>query len=448
MMLGRDRALEILHRAVSLGGADGLEATLFAGETNLTRFANSYIHQNISKQDVNVTIRAVMDTNRVGMVTTNDISEEGLSRAVEGAVASAGFVPPNPRFAGLPGPQEYPEVGSWVEQTHRAEAMFRAAEVAKIIAASDEYGFDASGAFVTGGDEMAMVNSEGLTAYHRGTRAAINTTILSRTSAGWAAGDSKDVRDLDATGIGRRATEKCRDAQHPADLEPASYDIVVEHRGVAGLLQMMGYIGFNGLAFAEGRCFSVDRLGEKVFSEKFNLVDDAHDPSGNPVPFDFEGMPKQRVALVAGGVVKAVVHDRTSAKMIDAESTGHGLPPGSSYGAIPLNLFMAGGEGSLEEMIASTERGLLVTHFHYLNPFLDPMNLVFTGMTRDGTFLIEDGKISRPVKNLRFTDSMIRAFSEIEAISKDTLLIVDDFSSIRVPAVKFSDFRFTGATEF
>ncbi|HUT97615.1 MAG TPA: TldD/PmbA family protein [bacterium] len=449
MMLGRDRALETLSRAVDLGGADGLEAALFASDTNLTRFANSYIHQNISKRDATVTVRAVVDGNRVGMVTTNDLSDDGLARAVEGAAASAGIVPPNPRFTGFPGPQEFPEVEAWVAETHRTEAGFRADEVAKIIAAGDEYGFNASGAYVTGGNEVALVNSLGLKAYHCGTRAAVNTTILSRTSAGWSAADSKDVRDLDAAAIGRRATEKCRDGQHPTDLEPAEYDVIVEHRGVAGLLGMMGYIGFNGLAFAEGRSFAVDKLGEKLFSDEFTLVDDARDPSGNPLPFDFEGMPKKRVPLVEAGVLKAVVHDRTSAKMVGAESTGHGLPPASaSYGAIPMNLFMTGGGSSLEEMVAATQRGLLVTHFHYLNPFLDPMQLLFTGMTRDGTFLIEDGKVSRPVKNLRFTESMLRAFSQIEALSADTLLIAEDFSSIRVPAVKFKGFRFTSSTEF
>ncbi len=449
MMLGRDRALETLSRAVELGGADALEVSLFASDLNLTRFANSYIHQNISKRDAAVTVRAVMDANRIGMVTTNDLSDEGLARAVEGAAAAAGIVPPNPRFTGFPGPARFPEVEAWVEQTYRAEAGFRADEVAKIIVASDEYGFDAAGAYVTGSNEVAMVNSLGLEAYHCGTRAAVNTTILSRTSAGWSADDSKDVRDLDAAAIGRRATEKCRDGQHPTDLEPAAYDVIVEHRGVAGLLGMMAYIGFNGLAFAEGRSFAVDKIGEKLFDEKFTLIDDAADPTGNPLPFDFEGMPKQRVALVEAGVLKAVVHDRTSAKMVGTESTGHGLPAVSaSYGAVPMNLFMDGGKSSLEEMIASTKRGLLVTHFHYLNPFLDPMNLLFTGMTRDGTFLIEDGKIARPVKNLRFTESMLHAFSNIESLSADTLLIAEDFSGSRVPAVKFKDFRFTSSTEF
>ncbi|HDR06581.1 MAG TPA: TldD/PmbA family protein [Candidatus Coatesbacteria bacterium] len=447
-MIGRDRALEILTSAVALGGADALEAALFASETNLTRFANSYIHQNVSKQGASVTLRAVVDSDRVGMVTTNDISAEGLSRAVESAVSAAAIVPSNPRFPGLPGAQKYPEVDSWVEETYRTEAMFRAGEVAKIIAAADEYGFDASGAYVTTGNEVALVNSLGLEAYHRGTRAAVNTTILSATSAGWSAGDSKDVRGLDAAAVGRRAVCKCRDGQHPADLEPAEYDLILEHRGVAGLLGMMGYVGFNGLAFAEGRSFATDKIGEKLFDEKFSLTDDAGDPDGNPLPFDFEGMPKRRVPLVEAGVLAAVVHDRTSAKMLGVESTGHGLPAGSDYGAVPMNLFMAPGASSLEEMVAGTERGLLVTHFHYLNPFLDPMQLLFTGMTRDGTFLVEGGKLARPVKNLRFTESMLRAFSQIEAISSDTVLIADDFSGTRVPAVKFRGFRFTSATEF
>ena len=448
MMLGKDRALELVRRAVEVGGADELEATLFCSSQNLTRFANSYIHQNINKEEVAVTIRAVIDGGRIGLATTNDLSAEGMSRAVADAIQASRHIPPNPRYPGMPGPQEYPEVEGFVEATHRAEPRLRAAEVAKIIARADEHGFDASGAYSTSTTEIVLANSHGLAAYHIGTQAAVNTTILSETSAGFAAADDKDVREIDAEEVGRRAALKAFEGRNPGDLEPGAYDIVVEPHGVADLLRTISYMAFNGLAAAEGRSIASNRMGEKIFGSNVDIVDDAHDPAGRPMPFDFQGMPKRRVVLIDNGVLKNVVHDLESAKLAGVEPTGHGLPAGSSFGSVPLNLFMAPGESSLEEMIASTKRGLFITHFHYINPFLNPLELVFTGMTRDGTFLIEDGKISRPVKNLRFTESMVRAFSNIAALSRETTLISDEFSSIRIPAARFNDFHFTSATEF
>ncbi len=443
MLIGKEQAFERLQKAVSQGGADALEATLFGDETNLTRFANSYIHQNIGKQDAGVTIRAIVDGSKIGTVNTNDLSDEGLAKAVAGAIEAAKLVPKNDRFPGLPGKQEYPEVESWSQETYEAEPMFRAKEVAKIIATSDEHGFDASGAYTTGATEIAIVNSVGMAAYRRLTKASVNITILSDTSAGFAAEASKDVRELDAAALGKHATQKAFEGQNPTAIPPEEYDIVVEPHGVADLLTSMGYSGFNGLAYHEQRSFATGKLGEKLFGENFTLIDDAHDPTGSPAPFDFEGMPKQRVPLVENGVVKNVVFDRTTAKMEGVKTTGHGLPAGTNFGAIPMHLFMAGGDSSLEKMIAGTKRGLLITHFHYLNPFLQPLELLFTGMTRDGTFLIEDGKIVRPVMNLRFTESMLKAFNNIEALSKETILIDGNFTSVRVPAVKFKNFKFT-----
>lgn len=448
MMIGKDKALALMERVVSRGGADELEATLFSNSTNLTRFANSYIHQNINKDEVALTVRAVTDGSRIGLATTNDLSPEGLERAVEDAVTASRLIPKSERYPGMPGPQEYPEVEAFVERTHRCEPLERAAAVGRIIAAADEHGFDASGAYSTATGEFGLANSHGLRAYHSYTHAAINTTILSETSAGFAAADDKDAAKLDAAAVGRRAVDKAFRGQHPSELEPGAYDIVVEPHGVADLIRTISFMAFNGLAYAEGRSIAAQKLGQKIFGDNFTLVDDAHDPEGKPTPFDFQGMPKQRVVLVENGVFKNVVHDLLSAKLVDGESTGHGLPAGATFGSVPLNLFMAPGSSTLEEMITSTKRGLLVTHFHYINPFLNPLELVFTGMTRDGTFLIEDGKISRPVKNLRFTESMVRAFSRMAAIGADTELITGDFSAIRVPPVKINDFHFTSATDF
>jgi predicted Zn-dependent protease len=213
---------------------------------------------------------------------------------------------------------------------------------------------------------------------------------------------------------------------------------------------MMAYTGFSAVALQEGRSFMVGRMGQQIVDPRVSIWDDGASPGGLPWPFDFEGVPKQRVDLIESGVARGVVYDSYRAGKEEGKaSTGHALPAPNAYGPLPLNTFFAPGDASVEEMIANTERGLYVTRFHYTRP-VEPAQVIVTGMTRDGTFLIKDGELAYPVKNLRFTQSYLEALNRVEMIGSEPRLLIGlaGIARDRVPALKLGSFAFTGATEF
>jgi PmbA protein len=228
------------------------------------------------------------------------------------------------------------------------------------------------------------------------------------------------------------------------ELEPGEYEVILEEHAVAGLLEYLSYIGFSGLAHEEGRSFM--DLGKRLMGENVSIWDDGADPSGMPSPIDFEGVVRRRVDLIENGVAKAVVHDAATGSRAGTGSTGHGLPAPNLLGPMALNLFMAPGSTPRDELISDVKRGVWVTRFHYINP-VHPKKAILTGMTKDGTFLIEDGGLSRPILNFRFTQSIPEAFSDVRAAGSETRVLPGEFfGAARVPALHLGSFNFTGVT--
>jgi predicted Zn-dependent protease len=313
-----------------------------------------------------------------------------------------------------------------------------------------EAGVIASGALTTAVFEMAVANSLGTFAHFATTYADINTVVMSDTSAGYASALALDVTDLDFEAIGREAVEKCLHSQNPRPLDPGEYSVILEPYAVQDLVQMMAYTGFGAVAFQEGRSFMVGKLGQRIVDPRVSIWDHGSSPKGLPLPFDFEGLPKKRVDLIETGVARGVVYDSYRAGKEEGKtSTGHALPAPNAFGPFPLNMFFAPGDAALEEMIATTERGIYVTRFWYTRP-VEPTKVIITGTTRDGTFLIEKGEIAYPVKNLRFTQGYLEALNEVEAIGSQTRLLTGRWEIARdnVPALKLGSFTFTGVTEF
>ncbi len=243
------------------------------------------------------------------------------------------------------------------------------------------------------------------------------------------------------------AIEKALLSQNPVSIKPGRYRVILEEEAVAQLISFLAFIGFGALAFQEQRSFMYGKIGQEIVAKTITIWDDALDNRTIGFPFDFEGVPKQKIVLVEKGTAKNVVYDSHTAQRENKESTGHALPAPNPYGPIPTNLFLSGGNSSVEEMISSTKKGVLVTRFHYTN-VEDPIKTVLTGMTRDGTFLVENGKIVTGVKNLRITQSILEALNNVELISEKTRLVDTGFGACNVPALKIKDFRFTGVTEF
>jgi len=444
LVIEREQALDFCEQALAASSADQTEVLVLAGRNELTRFANNYIHQNVAEQDTSMRVRAVIGK-RIGVAAGNDLSREGLAATVERAGELAGLAEPNPEFLSLPEPQEIPNQVGGVPRTAQFGPQDRAEAVRMLIALAEDAGQTAAGAFNVSAGALAVANSLGVRAFEERTSANLRLVFSAEDSTGFAQAVSADVADLDPEALARTAAEKCAASAHPVEVEPGEYEVVLEQEAVADMVGMLGYYAFGAMAYQDGTGLFTGRLGERVCGENIAIWDDARDGRGLRSSFDFEGLPRRRVDLITAGIAAGVVYDSFTAGRDpegDRTSTGHALPAPSG-GPMPMNLFVATGEADLEQMIAATERGLLVTRFHYTN-MLSPKESVLTGMTRDGTFLIEGGEIVGGVKNLRFTQSILEALSKVDMVGADGKLV----GRIWTPAMKIRGFNFSGATEF
>jgi len=448
-VLGERRLDEVAEAVLDSAQADQTEVVITAQDAALTRFAANGIHQNVAESGANVRVRSVIGK-RIGVATTNDLGADALVDLVRSAETVARLQQENPEFLSLPAPQPIRAADALCESTAACAPEARAEGVASIVGQAKANGLDASGAFSTSVDELMVANSLGTCAYHAGTSASVMTVVMGKTGSGFAADVAKDVDEVDPVAVGRIAVEKALRSAHPEAIEPGEYTVILEEAAVANLVFFLGYLGLGAMSLQEGRSFLSGRLGERITGDAITIRDDGLDPRGIPLPFDFEGVPRREISLIERGVARNVVYDSfTAGRDPGKEPTGHGLAAPNSFGPIPIHLFMEPGSSTIEEMIASTKRGIWVTRFHYTNP-VHPVKTILTGMTRDGTFLIENGEVSKPLKNLRFTQSILGAFEKVEALTREAKMVRSGFGSVVTfaPAAKIHDFRFTGTTEF
>jgi len=448
-MLGKDKLYEIAQRVLGFSKADQTEVLVIGNSEHLTRFAVNTIHQNVSEKDVMVRVRSVFGKKQ-GVASGNDLSDEALKQVVSSAETVARFQQDNPDFRSLPEASAAKQVDAYFEKTANCSPEIRAKGAAAICAMSRDNGLEAAGAFSTAVNELLVINSLGTAAYQCGTVAHIVTVIMGQDSSGYASADAMDISQIDPEAVGRTAVDKALRSRNPSGIEPGEYTVILEEHAVADMLDTLSYLGFGALSVQEESSFMNGRFGEKITGENITIWDDGYDPRGLMMPIDYEGMPKQRVTLIEKGVARNVVYDSfTAGREKDKISTGHSWPAPNTWGPDAMNLFMAPGDATKEEMLASTERGIWVTRFHYTNP-LHPIKTVLTGMTRDGTFLIENGQITKPLKNLRFTQSILKAFDQVEMLGSELKVIKADWENTATcaPAAKILNFRFSGTTEF
>ncbi len=445
--MNRSQAEEITHKVLSLSDADETEVILAHSEENLTRFSGNTISQNVSRRLDNLTVKVHLGK-KVGRASTDRFDETSLRRVVEAAKTVASQQKDDPDLLSLSGPAQFAVVDPFYEQTIQCSPSFRATTIAGMVHEAEKNGAEIAGVFQTGGESIVLGNSKGLFAYHRSTNALLSCTAEINGATGWAEDHQRDIGKINTRDVIETALRKASEAQNPVPVDPGEYTVVLEPAAVSDFLLFMGWEGFGGLNFVEGRSFLSGKIGQRVLGENVTLIDDAYHDLNPGLPFDFEGLPRQKVVLIEKGIARSAVHDRLTAAKAGTNSTGHSLPQPNSTGPLPLNLIMEPGDSDLQEMIASTDRGLLVTHFHYTN-ILDPVQLLLTGMTRDGTFLIENGEITKPVKNLRFTESLVKAFNEIEMISRERKATEAFFEgSFVTPALKINRFTFSSISEF
>ena len=444
--LGALRLAEEVVRLASAAGAGEAEALVVAGDSALTRFANSEVHQNVASSEVYINLR-VARGKRVGVASTGRTDAEGLRIVVERAVAIANVVEELSDWSGLPpasaGPRA-PLAAAWADGTAAATPELRAEGARAVIAAADAAGVTAFGSFSMDAEAIAVASSTGIRAAERRTSSQLLTVTMGPDGgSGYAEQCSVDATAIDAAAVGREAAERARVSVNPVDIAPGDYTVVLNPYAVSDVTDMLGYLGFSALAVAEDRSFFV--AGRRVGSPLVTITDDSADPLGFPAGFDAEGVAKQRLVLLDRGVCRDLAYDQQTAARARRASTGHGLPAPNSYGPFPTNMAMAPGDASLEELIGGMERGLLVTRFHYTNP-VHGKRVVITGMTRDGTFLVEGGRIVGPVRNLRFTMSYLDALAGVDAVSRERRCVKGMLGGSVVPALRIASFTFTGAT--
>ncbi len=441
-MRGEKEIRAILDGALARSKADQTEVLFRGSDSHLTRFANSYIHQNVSESNAEIRVRAVLGK-RIGVASTNDLCPEGVAKAVEAAETVARFQPEQPDFESLPGPLPMRRVDAFSEATAAYTPEGRARGVGLVCSRAVEENLSASGAFATEVSELAVANSLGVWAYHPATEAKLVTVVMSENSSGYGQVQGWDVSALDIGELADNAVKRAIISKNPTTIEPGRYTVILEEYAVADMVHYLSYMGFGALALQEGQSFMTGKLGQAIGDPRITIVDDGGDLSGLPMPFDFEGVPKQRVELILGGVANAVVYDSYTARKEGRASTGHALPSPNTMGPYAMNLFMSPGTDDKRAMIRAIDQGLWVTRFHYVNP-LDRRKAILTGMTRDGTYKIEKGRITDPVKNLRFTQSMLETLNQVEMVGRTTKLV----DGVRAPALLVRDFNFTGVTEF
>jgi PmbA protein len=445
-LVGPDDVRAVAEAALGLRGADGVEVLFLHEWGGLTRFADSSIHQSTWREDTGLRVR-VVSGGRVGVAASNDFSKDGAARAATSALEMARVAAPDPLFPGLAPRADAQEVNRFDPATSGTSPEQRAEGVAALAGAVGS-GFHAAGALDTTAGEVALANTEGQFCYAATTQASVATVVSGGAGgAGTAERTAGSIGEIDPAEVGAVAFGKARDSQDPRDLGPGRYDVVLEPLAVSTLAGFLAYVGFGGRTILEGRSALSGKQGQKVTGDAITIYDDALSPATLGLPFDFEGTPKRHVDLIRDGVFVSGVHDRRSAKMAGEESTGHALPPPNPDGAFPLNLFLGTGDASLPDMVAAVERGLLVTRFHYSN-VVNPMDTTITGMTRDGTWLIENGEIVHAVKNLRFTQSILEALSNAEMVGRESEIAGEFFfAASRVPALLIRGFNFSGASD-
>ncbi|HEY5349821.1 MAG TPA: metallopeptidase TldD-related protein [Candidatus Lustribacter sp.] len=435
----------LARRALERSRADQTEVSVTASDQALTRFTHGISNQNVASHDVTISVRAIVG-NRTGVASSNDPRETSVDALVERAAALAELAPPDPLVPVLPAGAPVTEPrGCYDARTAGAEPSQRAARCKTAVDLAVAAGYWSAGYVSTAAQGLTVANSSGALASFDGTDAAINVKVTAADSTGYAEQYAAAIGDVDAAAAGARAVGKARGTAAPRSVDPGEWTVILEPAAIGELLAYL-VSHFSAQNFSDGSSFFSGALDQSYFDERFSLYDDYAHPLAPSMPFDFEGQPKTRVPLVEHGIVRGIVTDSYYAKKLERPNTGHALPAPNAYGPQALNVVVAPGSRSTAELIASTARGLLISRFWYIRT-VDQKRAIVTGMTRDGTFLIENGTIAGGVRNLRFNQSIVEALRGVECASD--LVRTGQYSySLVVPTVKIDRFSFTSTTEF
>ena len=465
-MLTREQGQEIFERLRRFSSCDEVEMLLGGGASALTRFANNGITQNVAEENYFFSVRVNLD-GRTARATTNKSDDESLRRVVAQAEALARVQEKDADLLPMPTLAEVEQHAAqlpgkppnrYFESTAAITAADRAARVERMVAAGRKHSLTAAGTYSSGRWIEGIFNSRGVAQWHQQTSAEASITMIGENSSGWQKANSPNADDFDAQRLSEIAAEKARVSANPKEVPAGKYTVVLEPAAVLDLVGFM-FWDFSGLALLDQRSFLNNRLGQQLFGPGINITDDVYHPLQSGSPFDGEGMRRRQVPLVENGVPTAVTYSRASAermaksenaaKVGRVEVTGHGFSLPNEMGEAPMNVVFGAPEHpqTVDEMVSSLDHGILVTRLWYIRE-VDPYEKIVTGMTRDGTFLVENGKVKQGIRNFRFNQSLIHLLSSVEAMSMPVRASGEESFDMVVPAMKVRDFNFTEVTKF
>jgi predicted Zn-dependent protease len=459
-MLDKNKAAEIFTKLRQYSTADEIELFIYGGHSALTRFANNTIHQNVAEDNVGISVRTVF-SGRTARATTNKLDDESLRRVVRSSESLAKVQHPDPDLLPMSsgnGDKSTIAPSRYFDQTAALEPGSRADVVKKIVNVAEKHKLITAGIFSNSKSFEGIFNSKGLSQWHNQTSSEISITMLGDDSSGWQKANSPDVTNLDGVALAETAARKAAGTAHPREIPAGKYTVILEP---AAVLDMAGFMfwDFSGMAILDQRSFLNERVGTKVFGDNINIWDDVTHPLQSGSAYDGEGTPRRRLLLVENGVVKRLTYARATAekmkfsehkdKVGPIEPTGHGFLLPNEMGEAPMNIVFDAPRDpkTKEQMIASTEKGILVTRLWYIRE-VDPYQKILTGMTRDGTFYVENGKIQYGIRNFRFNESLIHMFSSVEEMGTPVRASGEESFDMVVPPMKVKDFNFTEVTKF
>jgi len=467
-MLTQQHAGEIFDRIKKLSTADEVEVLFSGGHFALTRFANNTIHQNVAEENHVVSVRTVFG-GKTARAFTNKFDDESLRLVVRSAESLARVQHPDPDL--LPMPDEQEAAGSTGESPvptpapsrHFAETAgitpeMRAEGVKKIVGVAEKHSLTTAGVFSSGESFDGIFNSRGLSQWHTQTSAEISITMLAADSSGWQKANSPNAALLDPLALAEIAAQKAVNSALPREIAAGKYTVILEPAAVLDIVGFM-FLDFSGMSILDQRSFLTGRIGTKLFGDNITIWDDVAHPLQAGSPFDGEGVQRQKLSLVENGIVKRVVYARATAERMKRSeykdkvgpiaATGHGFALPNEMGEMPMNIVFAPvpDPQTVEQMIASTERGVLVTRLWYIRE-VEPFEKMLTGMTRDGTFYVENGRVQGGIRNFRFNESLIHMLANVEAMSVPVRSCGEESFDMVVPAMKVGEFNFTEVTKF
>ena len=450
-MKTRDESLDILRRALRAAGGDEADASFTSIDQNITRFANSNVHQNMSEESAWLSLRVIIG-GAIGVASTSSFDEEELARTAAVAREAAAHAGPTPGFCGLyQGNGDVPALTAFDEATARISPATKATDLRAMFDSGRDAGVEFAGVYSTASMSVACANSHGVDRYTTTTHVDATAIAIASSGSGYATQRARRASDLSIETLGHEAIRRATLlAGQTEAFTPGTYDVILEPAAIAEVFEWLGMIAFTGQSYEDGSSFFVDQADQQMFGENVTISDDAIDESFLPFPFDLEGVPKRRVALIERGIIRRPVVDKLYADRLSLPLTGNCWQLGSSEHGSTLHLSMNGGESSREEMIASTKLGIWVTRFNYVNGLLEPKTALMTGTTRDGTFLVREGKVVARLPNLRWTQSITEAFMNVEALTKERQIIgtwYNPFGGTIAPTAKIRNWTFTGQQE-